>query len=415
MALGLTVADWGATFIKYLPDFVQLYHVPKSLLNQISLRSRMWTGEQLRKKILYQENTGVGYTSSGGPIPASGSPKYAEATYGRRFLVASARVTDDAIATSKNGGAVRDAVKDIMRSTSDMISLLEDFLICRDGTGVVALLTATATSGATITVNDARMIVPDGQYTIISATTGAVLTTFVAASKLTAVNATGDFTVTPLAAVAVAGQAAGDYVVWGQGPTTTYGQAISGFQRLINNSLVGTFQNVNLAAFPAFTSIVLSNGGATQNVTFNLTRRMLATLAQRRGLGQVANMLVWMDSWTNVNWEELGQGEIRIQPTELVAGRIVQTFNSVFGKFSVMNHAMAVYGEMVFLDRSSVELLKQQELDWRPASDSGGIFQRDNTTLSYVASMLGIYEMGIHERHWNGRITNLANTPLISY
>ena len=414
MALGLTIADWGATFIKYLPDFIQLYHVPKSLLNQISLRSRMWTGEELRKKILYQENTGVGYTEAGGPIPASGTPRYTEAKYGRRFLVASARVTDDAIATSKNGGAVRDAVKDIMRSTSDTISLLEDFLLCRDGTGVVALLGATV-SGAFITVNDARMMVPDGHYEIRAAATGTLVTSFSVASKRTSVQAAGDFRVDLTGTLAASGQAAGDFIVWGQGDTSTYGRAISGFQRLINDSLVGTFQNVTLASFPAFTSFIMSNGGAVQNVTFGLTRRMLAALAQRRGLGQVANMLVWMDAWTNVNWEELGQGEIRIQPTELMAGRIVQTFQSVFGKFSVMNHAMAVYGEMAFLDRSAVELLKQQELDWRPASDSGGIFQRDNTNLSYVASMLGIYEMGIHERHWCGRITNLANSPLISY
>jgi hypothetical protein len=87
----------------------------------------------------------------------------------------------------------------------------------------------------------------------------------------------------------------------------------------------------------------------------------------------------------------------------------------VFGEFNVMNHALAPYGEMTFLDRGAVEKLTQQELDWRPASDAGGIFARSSDHLRYEASMLGIYDLGIHERHWCGRIENIANTPLISY
>lgn len=419
MGVGLNIADWGATLIKYLPDYITLYHNPKSLMSQISTRKGTYSGEEIRKKMQTQGNTGVGYSGSGGSLPVAGTPKYIDVKYGRRYIVASASIGDDAMSVDKNGGAIVNGVKDLMRSTLDMVSMLEDYLIARDGTGVLTTLAAPL-SGATIGVNDPRMMVPDGHYEIRAATAhdgysvGDVITTFTVTSKQTYVSAVaGVFTIN--ATVANMNQAAGDYIVWGNGNTSTYGRAVTGFKKLIDDSPAGTFQGVTMASNPAFTSIVMDNGGATQNITLGLVRRMLASLAQRRGLGQVSEMMVWMDPWSNVNWEELGQGEIRVQPTDTIAGRKVQRFQSVFGEFNVMNHALAPYGEMTFLDRGAVEKLTQQELDWRPASDAGGIFARSSDNLRYEASMLGIYDLGIHERHWCGRIENIANTPLISY
>ena len=422
MGVGITIADWGATFIKYLPDYIEDYYIPKSLLKNLSLRKRKWTGDRVLKKMLFQRNTGVGYTESGGNLPQSGTPRYTEVQYGRRYLVASARVGDDAIATSKDGGAVTDATKDIIRSTFDMVGMLEDYLVPRDGTGIICLLgtVTNCVAGAFITVNDGRMMIPDGHYEIRAGTArgtfavGDLITSFSVASKQTALVAS-EARIYPTAAIANLNQIQTDYITWGQGSTSTYGRAITGFERLIDDSLVGTFQGVTVANFPMFTSIVLSNGGALQNMTFGLIRRMLASLAQRSGSGQVQNMLVWTSAWDNVNFEELGQGELRVTPTDRIGGRVVQKFQSTFGEFSVMTHAFAPYGEMMFLDRSSVELFTQQELDWRPASDAGGIFSRSNDNLSFVASMLGIYDLGIHERFKCGKISNLNVTPLISY
>lgn len=425
MGVGITIADWGATFIKYLPDYIEDYYIPKSLLKNLSLRKRKWTGDRVLKKMIFQRNTGVGYTESGGNLPTSGSPRYTEVQYGRRYLVGSARVGDDAIATSKDGGAVTDATKDIIRSTFDMIGMLEDYLVPRDGTGIITKLgsVTTCSAGSFFTVADGRLMVPDGHYEIRAATSrgsyavGDLISAFTISTKQTAL-VNGEARVFPTAALvsaAAGAQIQGDYITWGQGTTSTFGRAITGFERLVDDSTVGTFQGVTLANFQLFTSINLSNGGSTQNMTFGLLRRMLASLAQRSGAGQVQNMLVWTSAWDNINFEELGQGELRVAPTDRIGGRIVQKFQSTFGEFSVMTHAFAPYGEMMFVDRSSVELFTQQELDWRPATDAGGIFSRSQDNLSFVASMLGIYDLGIHERFKSGKITNLNVTPLISY
>jgi hypothetical protein len=418
----LGIQTWGAQFIKYLPDYINDYYSPKSLLKNLSLKKRAWTGDRVLKKMIYQQNTGVGYTESGGNLPQSGTPRYTEVQYGRRYLVASARVGDDAIATSKGDGAIIGATKDIIRSTFDTVGMLEDYLVPRDGSGVITTLGSVTNciAGGFITVADGRMMVPDAHCEIRAGTAhggfavGDLITSFAVRSKQTAMVAS-EARIFPTTAVPNVGQIQTDYITWGQGSTSSYGRAITGFSRLIDDSLVGTFQGVTLANFPQFTSVVLSNGGAQQNLTFSLLRRMLATLAQRSAVGQVSNMLVWTSAWDNLNFEEAGQGELRVSPTDRIGGRVVQKFQSVFGEFSVMTHAFAPYGEMTFLDRSTVELFTQQEMDWRPASDAGGIFSRSNDNLSYVASMLGIYDLGIHERSKCGKITNLNVTPLISY
>jgi hypothetical protein len=429
MSLGLNITDWGAGLVKYLPGFLEWEHKPKSILRNMGIGKKTVKGIDIRQKVIVQQNTGVGYTDKEGALPVPGAQKFIDMSYGRKAIAGSARLTDYTMAQSEKGVVtVEDAMEGVLRSSMESVRWCEEFFMQRDGTGVVATVglqtggsglgAGIGPLGTSIYVSDGRGFVRDGHYEIRDATGTTIKANIVVDSKVTTLT-TGEANISIKAPALTAAQiTTGDLVVWGLGGTTnasSYGKAVTGFQALFTNALIGTFQGIPLASYPEFVSLVFSNGGAAQNLSYSLIRNVLAAMAQRIQTGTVDNVSVVCSNWEGKVFEELGQGELRVTSTDTIGGRIVNKYQSAFGEYSLMTHPLSPYGVMTFCDRSSVDLQMVKEIDWRPATDSGGIFKRSDDNSSYVASLMGFYDMVCYARQNNAVIQNIVSTPLLAW
>jgi hypothetical protein len=409
---GVGISDFGASFIYYLPSYVKTFNT-NSVIRNIPLGKVKWEGEKGVKKVQVSRNTAITSGVDGGAIPPAGKMTYVESEFYRKFKYGSINLTDGVMENAKTTKNAAISVMDSeMRGLMDGIKSYEEFMFSRDGTGVVALLGATA-SGATFTVDDARGLWDGQDYEIRSQTTPfPILNSFVVSSIARARTA-GESTVTPSVALGALGQIQNDLIVWKSGAYSAWGRAITGLEALIDDTAV-TFQGVNVATYPRYSSVVMNGGGATQNQTPQLFRQMLAALAQEQGEDSVGNLLVYTSVWDSKNFEEMYEGELRIAPDTKVGGIAIPTFQSSFGKFSVLTAPMCQYGEMFFIDRTQISHPTQKELDWRPGG-TAGIFNRSDSFAGYTATAIEISDLFIEDRRTSGKLQNLAVTVGTAY
>ena len=168
----------------------------------------------------------------------------------------------------------------------------------------------------------------------------------------------------------------------------------------------GTFQGISGTTYPRHTSPVLANGGTSRVLTSNLYRNALAMIKQESGADASREIIVLTSVWDAINHEELHAGEVRITPETKTVGLVLPTFQTMFGKVALMTAADTQWGKMFFVDRNEISWAMQAELDWR-RSDGGGIFERDNNSLGYVANAVEIGELFIDQRNRCAKIEDI--------
>ena len=332
----------------------------------------------------------------------------------RKFLVGAVRVTDGILnnaSTTKNAAIT--VVKSELEGLLDGVRKWEELQFTRDGTAVVATIGATA-SGATFTVSDGRGLWDGKTYEIRDATTNTTIhDTFTVTSISRALTSSDEVTVTPSATLAASGQATSDYVVWGSGSDSAWNKAITGLDKLIDDA-TGTFQSISTTTYPRYTSPVLDNGGTDRPLISKLFRQMLAMIKQESGADASREIVVLTSVWDGISVEELYENVVRITPDTTTVGLVMPTFQTALGKVSIMTAADSQWGKMFFIDRNEVSWAMQAELDWR-RSDGGGIFERDNNSLGYVANAVEISELFIEQRNRCGKIEDLKVSAKTAY
>jgi hypothetical protein len=412
---GVGIDDFNASFIHYLPGFIELQR-KSSFMRNLGLKKMEWEGSQVTEHLHIQQNTGFGFIQDGGKIPVAGKQGYVPATYGRRMMAGSVKITFGQAANAKTtkNAAVK-AVDSELKGLMQTITTAETFFGMRDGTGKVASLGSTV-SGATFTVTDnPGMILRDGDYEIRDAVAPTTIhVPLVRVGSVATALSSGATVVTPTASLAALGQAATDGLYWCPGGISSYGNALTGLDALIDDATSGTFQGINLATYPEYASIVMDNGGSTQIMSTALIRRMLAALAYRKNSQGEKNMVVVTSTWDGVTFEELFEGNLRTAPETRIGGIMVPTFQSSFGKFSLQTEAFAPFGKMFFVDRNELSMLQQVPFDWvREAG--GGVLRASHEVSAYTGIAFGMYDLAIHNRAAMGKITNLSYEAQIAY
>ena len=410
--MGVSISTFNASFIKYLPGVTKTLN-NTSTARLLPLGKVKWEGDRLLKKVHVKRNIAITSTVDGGAIPAAGKQTYVDSEAYRKFLVGAVRVSDGVLnnASTTENAAIT-VVKSELEGLLEGVRKVEEWQFTRDGTGIVALLGATA-SGATFTVTDGRALWDDKSFEIRSAATGAVLEEFTVSRIARALTAAGEVTVTPTATLAASGQAQSDYVVWGTGADSAYQKALTGLDLLIDDA-TGTFQSVNTTTYPRYTSPVLAAGGVARPLTAQLYRQGLAMIKQESGADASREIVVLTSVWDAMNHEEMHQGEVRITPETKTVGLVLPTFQTMFGKVSLMTAPDTQWGKMFFVDRNEISWASQAELDWR-RSDGGGIFERDNNSLGYVANAVEITELFIDQRNRCAKIEDLKYSAKTAY
>lgn len=403
MAVGID--DFGASFIKYLPGVVKTLNATTAA-RLIPTGKVKWQGERIQKTVHVKRNTGIANAVDGGAIPVAGKQTYVPSYAYRKFIVGSVKVTDGILL---NAETTENAAVSVTTSELDglyeQIKVFENWQWTRDGSGLVANagtdITASS-AGDTFTVDDARMLWDDQDYEIRTGGTATIsVPSFRVRSVARTPTAAGEFTVTCEGGVS---GTAGDDIYWKTGNLSSYGRALTGLDKLIDNAST-TFQGISTTTYPRYTSPVLSNSGTARPITPRLFRQMLATLKQESGVDMNPEFTVLTTVWDALNVEELFEGQQRLTATDRIAGLDLPVFQSMFGKFSLLTDKDAPYGKMFFIKRDQISYVFQKELGWRGGDKN--IFMRSDDNLSWTATALSVGELFIEQRNQCGKITDL--------
>jgi len=413
---GVGIDDFGADFIKYLPGVTYTMRRTSPMRN-MPLRDIKWEGTKLVKKLHTAYNTAIADIEDGGGLPPAKKQDFTETEVTRRFTAGSVQVTDGALANAKTtkGAAIR-VVSSELKGLLEGMRKREGFMLCRDGTGVVALMGSTV-SGATFTVDDARALWPKGDYEIRDATTTSTVHANFTVTSVARGYSSGAATVTPSATLAASGQAQNDLVVWNTGDYSSYGRAVTGLDALIDDTLSTSFQGTDVSAIPWWTSPVFNGGGATQLLSSTLLRQVLATLKQEsEDFDDVpGGLMVCTEVWSAIQFEELFEHAVRVSPKDSAVGiKGGVTFQTAFGTITVKAYPDIIYGNMLFINRKAIARPVQKKLDWRPGG-TAGIFDRSDRFAAFTATALEIHDLMVLERNTCAKITNLQVSPQTAY
>lgn len=405
---GVSIDDFGALMINYLPGVVP------TLNNAVMLRQLMrndfkWEGKNIQFFVHVARNTGIGYVEDGGAIPVADKQDYQEAKAYRRFLGGAVQVTDGTLATaSTSEKAAEDVVTSELRGLIEGMATLENFMGFQDGTGVVAIVRASASSSSSVTikVSDARMCWDKAVLQVYDSTLATLKGTFTVASVARARDTSGYFQVTGNLSVNIV---SGDRLVW----PGSLNRAPTGLLKLIDDAST-TFQNISTSTYPRYTSPVLDNGGnGNRALTPQLFRQMMATVKQEVGQKKDGAWTVICTNWQGIEVEQLYESELRITPDTKVGGVAIAGFNSSFGRINITTESHAPFNTMFFCDFSQIYRAVQKELDFRRHGQS--IFRPNGSSYSWVADALEICEYFIKRRNTSGKIEELAESPQTAY
>jgi hypothetical protein len=411
---GVGIDDFGGNLIQYLPN-VRYTMRRNSPLRSIGLRDIKWEGAKLVQKMHVGYNLSISDAEDGGPIPAADKQDLIEMEVARKSTVGSVQITDHLMANAKGKGTAIRVTKSELGGMMEAMRKREGHMLALDGTGTVALMGSTF-SGTTFTVDDARMLWPGGWYEIRDATTTTTIHDQFQVSRVSRALTSNEATVTPVSTLASSGQAQNDLVVWQVGDYSSYNRAITGLDALIDDTAT-TFQGVNVATYPWWSSPVFNGGGSTQALSTGLMRQVFATLKQEsEDFGDPGTGLLCLtEVWNAVTFEELFEHAVRVTPSDTkvgIPGGV--TFDTAFGRITVKAMPEIKYGNMLFVNRAAIARPVQRELEWRPGGISG-IFDRSDTFLGYTATCLEICDFMIFERNTCAKITNLVVAPQTAY
>jgi hypothetical protein len=416
---GTTVDLLGTLFVNYLPGVTETLRVDSSA-RRIPLGTKKWEGSQLQWTLHVGHNEGVGAVGDGGPIPTPSYQRHVSANIKRKYVTASAQISDGALATAKTSRHAAEKVVDTeLKRLFDVIHKHDSYFFTRDGSGVVTLLGADPNpSGGTISVDDARGLWDNCRYVVHDSTSvpGTPVThyEFVVTSTARALTTAQQATVTVTPTTANTTAAADDYVVWKGGLSgDSFGLNPAGLDKMIDDDTSATFQGVTTSTYTRYTSPVLDANSTS--LTMSLLHRMMAMIAQESGknVGRGEYSVV-TNNWSMRKFNELSDDAVRITPMTSTIGSKAMSFTSAFGQFTLEPLWDAPYGKMFFVDRKQISRAVQRELGWRK-SDGGGILTKSSNSLVYTADLLEILDFCIDDRRSCGKIENLSETIDTAY
>lgn len=273
-----------------------------------------------------------------------------------------------------------------------------------DGTGTLALVTVTATTATSITVDDAHFVEADMYIHVLTqATLGNTIPTQgnTAALLVTAVDTVNNvitFTGGTVTAAIASAVVRGDP----NGVDNNWKREWEGLGLIVSSS---TLHNINPATFTRWLP------GYTQSSVGTLTELTITHLAQgihQQG-GKVTDLLT---SYGVVNsyWNIL-QGKRQFtgdQTGKMSGGMIAPAFQSVFGEIPITPDWACPRGSLYALN--SAEMLLHQVADWNWMDKTGTMWQQVPNTDAYSATMFQYSNLGVYRRNSFGKLSGITES-----
>lgn len=411
---GVNIGNAGLQTINYLLDDVRETLNHESKVRSLVKKGKKWTGSHLEGRLHVNRSGALNASEDGGAMPSASKQGYVPFKSYRKFLHASIQLTDGAMAAVKKPNAAKDAVQSEVRGMMRDVIKWENGMFCRDGSGSVGQLAdaTLATQATDVPVTDARMLWENQGQPItfqVYSNSGGSPSTLRGDVTVSTVESTPDANGNFLVNFGgtLSGATTDDHLVW----NNSINRVFTGLDSLIDDSAT-TFQAVNVATYPRYSSLVMDNSGTLRALTPKMFRQMLAGIYQKTGK-LASGLKVLTNSWQSIEVEELYEGELRLTPSSKVAGLDIPSFQSSLGRIDIMTDCDALYHKIFFADFSQISRSVQRPLGWR--KQGGNIFLRSDSTATWTATLMEISEMYIDERHSSGKIEDLSEDPVTSF
>lgn len=406
--MGLNISNAGLQTIHYIIDDARETLNHESTARQLITRTRKWTGSHIEGRVHVKRSGALQWSEDGGALPAARNQSYVPFKSYRKFLHGAIQLTDGSMAAVQKPGAARSALTSEVKGIFRDIMKAENGFLFKDGTGSVGQLTdATLASAATdVPVTDARMLWEGVEYDVYSNSSGSPSTLRGSVTVSTVESAPSGSNFLVNFEGTLSGATTNDHLVW----KNSVNRVPTGLDKLIGDS--GTFQNINTATYPRYTSLVMDNSGTNRDLTPTLFRQMLAGLYMKTGR-KAKGLKVIATAWGLIEVEELYEGELRLSPADKTTGLEHAAFQSTLGRISVIPDTDALYHKMFFVDTDQIVRGTQRKLGWR--RHAGQMLMPSQTAAVWTGNIIEISEYFIEERHSSGKIEDLNETAVTAF
>lgn len=211
-------------------------------------------------------NTGHGYVSEDGYLPDAGYPTIKKVRLSLAYLYGSIQISGQLMKMSRSTkGSWAPALTTLMDDLVKGLKKLRNFYNFGDGSGAIAIVTAVAASGVTVTVDRWSPLFDDDRALDSYTSKVAAGTKHMAGVKI--VSASGDRANLTLTMAATSTVDVGDYLYL-KGSRNNVQMGLLG--AVDNASFVATFQGLARASYKRWNSYVFHNNEVPRNITENL-------------------------------------------------------------------------------------------------------------------------------------------------
>lgn len=342
-----------------------------------------------------RRNSGIGARNEMEPLPTAGRQGTAAARIGLKYqygaielpgqlfeLVESNKQAFISAVELETKGIKTDLAKDLNRQ------------VYADGTGVIATVTAAATTVNTITVDRPDLLQLDAVVDIVTLPS----TVAVSARTITAINtSTGVVTLSGAAFSSSVGQ-----IVTRTGSAN---REWTGLKKIVADS--GTLYNIDPSVEPVWKSVVDANGGTGRAVSEGLFTLMADKI---RINGGKASVIFTTLGVRRAYAALLQQQRQYVNTTEFTGGFKGLAFQTDHGEIPMVTDVDAPPGTAYFVNEEEIKLYRQH--DWQFMDRDGSKWQRKITSAgeydAYVARLYQYSELGTGRRNTHGVIKDLT-------
>lgn len=418
MAVGMNISNANLLMRKYEKAIVECVNLEADLFGQIP--TEMWEGERIEYRLETAKMSSLGNTSEGAAFPSPNLPILVTAFVGRKFLHASAQLTDGVMAAARGGAnSFRSSTESVVRGLAEAVAAYKEGMLFLDGTGIVATISDVG-SGAGDTTNillsgldssrdddthPVKMVWPKGVYEVRDESNSYALLGYVTIANIDPLSASASTASVDLESPGLpASVANGDVLVW----KDCYNIAYEGLSNLVDNDTSGTFQGVTYSSDPSassYTSMVLGNSNTLRAMTPSLFRQFLQGMREKAGKKALQGLRFVCHSAQLSKFADMFEGSIVTNNGSEAVGNGSVTLNTPFGQVKLEPNDFCPPSTIFALNVSELKFVQQKALGWRPGIN--GPFNPSQVAAVQTAQMYEIGQVMVRDRRRLGKILDL--------
>lgn len=421
----MSVAQANLTKTKYMNMVIDCVPKASGEFNKLTVESVKTSRYEGRVKVA--GSVSMGNTEEGASFPAPSSPTTLTTFTGFTVYAANYQITD--VAKEMIDGSADNfdsAMKYLAADAMDQTLLYREAFLYGNGTAEVGTVASTnSTTNVRVvayasgrSINSSVLLMPGAVLDVYSST----LATYRGQMTISYTNIATQATSTAIDVVVPdfpAGTTTGDRLFWASTGQSSYGLAPQGLDSLIDNSITGTFQGVDMTTSQLgqrWTSVVNSNSGTLRALSPTILNNVLQAQAEvytGRSIDNVGSNLFWIFNeaqaapfYNMFPGSAAAATPFVTRPDDQAVGNGARTFNGPLGTIKLNFRRECPQPTGYGVDFSNIIKAERSKLHWRDPN----MFQLNPNAATSLGQLYEIFQLVVKERRHQVKIADLTYT-----